>query len=261
MKISFNINYHTQWGESLYICGDLLQMGGGDPREALEMRLSAPDTWVIDIEFDCEPIDFNYFFIVKAPGKEWRFEWGKPHRFISGPGLEEVKIFDSWQDQPSDKPYYSSAFVDGILRRTHRDKPLKSLPGTLQLRINAPMVEPDEVLAITGEGDYLGNWIPMDAVVMNDAGYPEWTVNLPLAKFTKPFQYKFIIIKKETKEAVCWENMDNRICGLVNENPDAQKIQANYLKQLAQHVNPYTGRSYGGDNAIIAMEINNEPCH
>lgn len=224
MKISFNINYHTQWGESLYICGDLLQMGGGDPREALEMRLSAPDTWVIDIDFDCEPIDFNYFFIVKAPGKEWRFEWGKPHRFISGPGLEEVNIFDSWQDQPSDKPYYSSAFVDGILRRDHRDKPLKSLPGTLQLRINAPMIEPDEVLAITGEGDYLGNWIPMDAVVMNDSGYPEWTVNLPLSKFSKPFQYKFIIIKKETKEAVCWENMDNRICGLVNENPDAQIV-------------------------------------
>ncbi|MDE6692587.1 MAG: 4-alpha-glucanotransferase, partial [Muribaculaceae bacterium] len=86
------------------------------------------------------------------------------------------------------------------------------------------MVEPDEVLAITGEGDYLGNWIPMDAVVMNDSGYPEWTVNLPLSEFSKPFQYKFIIIKKETKEAVCWENMDNRICGLVNENPAAQIV-------------------------------------
>ncbi len=224
MKISFNINYHTQWGESLYICGDLLQMGGGDPNEALEMRLTSPDTWAIELEFDCEPIDFNYYFIVKAPGREWRFEWGKPHRFISGPGLKEVKIFDSWQDQPADKPYYSSAFVDGMLRRTHRDKPLLSLPGTLQLRIKAPMVEPDETMAITGEGDFLGNWLPMDAIVMNDASYPEWTVNLPLSKFSKPFQYKFIIIKKDTKEVVCWENMDNRICGLVNENPDSQVV-------------------------------------
>ncbi|MBD5357571.1 MAG: cellulase family glycosylhydrolase [Bacteroides sp.] len=47
----------------------------------------------------------------------------------------------------------------------------------------------------------------------------------------------------------------------IHDNPVAQKIQENYLKQLARHVNPYTGRSYAKDNAIIAMEINNEPCH
>lgn len=47
----------------------------------------------------------------------------------------------------------------------------------------------------------------------------------------------------------------------IHDDPQAQKIQENYLSQLARHVNPYTGRSYAGDNAIIAMEINNEPCH
>lgn len=47
----------------------------------------------------------------------------------------------------------------------------------------------------------------------------------------------------------------------VHENPAARKAQENYLRQLATHVNPYTGRSYAADRAIIAMEINNEPCH
>lgn len=47
----------------------------------------------------------------------------------------------------------------------------------------------------------------------------------------------------------------------IHDNPRALKIQENYLRQLASHVNPYTGRSYAKDNAIIAMEINNEPCH
>lgn len=47
----------------------------------------------------------------------------------------------------------------------------------------------------------------------------------------------------------------------IHEDKKAQEIQERYLTQLARHVNPYTGRSYAGDNAIIGMEINNEPCH
>ncbi len=47
----------------------------------------------------------------------------------------------------------------------------------------------------------------------------------------------------------------------IHDDPRAQEIQERYLDQLARHVNPYTGRSYADDNAIIAMEINNEPCH
>lgn len=47
----------------------------------------------------------------------------------------------------------------------------------------------------------------------------------------------------------------------VHDNLSAQKIQTNYLSQLVKHINPYTGKSYADDNAIIALEINNEPCH
>ena len=47
----------------------------------------------------------------------------------------------------------------------------------------------------------------------------------------------------------------------IHEDTVAQAIQENYLRQLVSHVNPYTGRSYADDKAIIALEINNEPCH
>lgn len=47
----------------------------------------------------------------------------------------------------------------------------------------------------------------------------------------------------------------------VHDNPAAQQAQENYLKALVRHVNPYNGKSYEADPSIIALEINNEPCH
>lgn len=44
-------------------------------------------------------------------------------------------------------------------------------------------------------------------------------------------------------------------------NPFAIKAQQNYLYQLLNHVNPYTGLAYKDDDAVIAFEISNEPHH
>jgi len=42
---------------------------------------------------------------------------------------------------------------------------------------------------------------------------------------------------------------------------EAIKAQETYLRQLLQHVNPYTQKTYGADKDVIALEINNEPHH
>ncbi|OMP78358.1 hypothetical protein BW716_15290 [[Flexibacter] sp. ATCC 35208] len=47
----------------------------------------------------------------------------------------------------------------------------------------------------------------------------------------------------------------------VHKNPKAIAAQETYIKQLLTHVNPYTGKAYKEDPAIVGFEINNEPCH
>ena len=213
MKISFNINYHTNWGESVYLCGTIPALGGGDAREAVEMNLISPDMWQFTLETENKPEDFDYYFVVKAEGRAWRFEWGENHHFRAGEGISEYLIFDNWHDMPTDKPFYSSAFLDGILRRDNRQPQLLSLPDTLNIRIEAPMIAPDECLAIAGEGDFLGNWDPRRALKMNDHNFPVWEINLPLNEFKVPFEYKFLILDKEG-ETVGWEAMNNRVYGV-----------------------------------------------
>ena len=47
----------------------------------------------------------------------------------------------------------------------------------------------------------------------------------------------------------------------IHSHPEARKAQQNYISQLVRHVNPYTGKAYMEDPAIVGFEINNEPCH
>ncbi len=47
----------------------------------------------------------------------------------------------------------------------------------------------------------------------------------------------------------------------VHEEPAAVAAQERYISQLVAHENPYNGKKYCEDEAIIAMEINNEPSH
>ncbi|MDE7402460.1 MAG: 4-alpha-glucanotransferase, partial [Muribaculaceae bacterium] len=222
-KITFNINYHTDWGESLYVCGSIPELGSGDSRQAVEMSLVSPDMWQFTLETERELPDFDYFFVVKAPERAWKFEWGENHKFRAGKGINDCLIFDNWHSMPADKPFYSSAFIDGMLRRDNRDEQLPSLPGTLNIRIEAPMIAADQYLAITGEGEYLGDWNPEKAFALNDHNFPVWEINLDLSKLKAPFEYKFLIKDKEGN-TVGWEAMSNRVYGITANSKDQQVV-------------------------------------
>jgi len=47
----------------------------------------------------------------------------------------------------------------------------------------------------------------------------------------------------------------------VHDNPAAIAAQERYIQALVKHTNPYTGLTLAADPSIIAIEINNEPCH
>ena len=223
MKITFSINYHTNWGESVYLCGTTALLGSGDDKKAVEMNLVSPDMWQFTLETEGNLEDFDYYFIVKAPERAWRFEWGEPHKFRAGKNIDNVLIFDNWHDMPADKPFYSSAFIDGMLHRSVREPQLPSEPGTLNIRIEAPMIAPDEFLAVTGEGEYLGNWDPKRALKLNDHNFPVWEINLPLNKLEVPFEYKFLIVNK-SGETIGWEAMNNRVFGVKVTDPSEQIV-------------------------------------
>lgn len=210
MIISFNVDYRTNWGEAIYLTADLPQFGHGDHSKAAKLELYGEQSWRIQIELPDDTPDFTYGYFVKHENGYEKQEWGHGHHFRRGEGVKSYEIFDRWQDQPWDKPFYSVVFTDCVCRREGRALPPKVESASMLLSCDAPMVAPDEVLAVSGSCDALGNWDPEKAVVMSDAFFPTWSCSLPLDKFTEDIEYKFLILKKNGGRVVCWEGADNR---------------------------------------------------
>lgn len=210
MKLTFNIDYRTNWGEAVYITSPLGEMGAGDYDKAVKMRLIGDGTWQAVVEVPDNTPDFVYRYFIRHENGYVKNEWGHGHRFHRGRSSKAYEIFDRWQDQPWDKPFYSTVFTECVNGRKERDEQLSVKNGVLNLSVAAPMVAPGQVLAICGECEALGEWDPAKAVRMNDANFPEWSVNLEFKNLPEVFDYKFLILDKATGEVVAWEGCDNR---------------------------------------------------
>ncbi|MDE6333170.1 MAG: 4-alpha-glucanotransferase [Muribaculaceae bacterium] len=213
MKLTFNINYRTDWGESLYISGNCAPLGAGVYDDAVKMELHGTEHWTASVEVPDDIAAFEYHYEVRSDNAETKFEWGKPHRFNRGRTARIYCVYDSWQNQPHDKPYYSAAFTDCICKRASRIKEAAPRQGYLTIQVFAPMISPDCHLAIVGSSDSLGKWNPDNAIAMSDAEYPLWGATIPIKEITPDTEYKFIILDNDNK-VVSWEGDNNRRIGI-----------------------------------------------
>ncbi len=239
MKLTFNVNYRTEWGESLFLTGSADALGNDDLAKAIPMELHGAETWTAQVEIPDSVQTFTYGYIVRHDNGYVKREWGKPRRFDHSDHVHRVAVTDRWQDQPWDKPYYSSAFVDCICNRPERAQRVIPTSGMLTLSVDAPMVRPDEVVAVSGEAHAMGAWNPEKALVMSDADYPTWRVNIPTSALTPGTDYKFLILKKATGEVVAWEGRDNRHIDINPTTPDESIIDAG--QRLVNPLTPWRG--------------------
>ena len=250
MKITFNIDYRTNWGESLYIVGNIDGLGGSLSGEALVMNY---DGWAWSVTIDVKgPVkDFEYRYFVRSDQGYVRKEWGKPHIFRAGSNIRSYVVYDRWQDQPMDKSFYSSMFTESVFRRECGSMS-RTEAGFLNLRAFAPTVHPDEVLAVVGECAALGNWNPDSAVEMGDSCFPEWSVALPLRELEFPLCFKFIKKNRKTGNVV-WENTDNRILDI-----EVPKAKTTALVVSGLRFNDPSALWKGAGTAIPVFSIRTE---
>ena len=209
MKLTFYIDYRTNWGEALYISGNVEPLGNDDYTKAVSLKLEGTEHWSLSLELPDDIADFEYHYEVRHENGGCKREWGPAHRFLRGRSARNYTVYDRWQDQPWDKPYYASAFTDCICKRAEQGKTVLPRQGYVTFAVAAPMLQPDWKLAICGASQSLGNWDPAKAVAMSDAEFPIWKATVDGKDLDPDTEYKFLILD-HNGEVVAWEGGNNR---------------------------------------------------
>ena len=201
--LNFHIEYFTNWGQQIYICGSVPELGSMDECKALLLRNISDKNWEIPVSV--QSAEISYFFLLKEGDRVVRKEWGSPKSLQLEDG-KSYEIFEQWKDEPYRSFLYSSLFTESLFYHLE-DKITPK--GDILIKIRCPYVERRQSLVLGGEDD-LGNWDVKKTLSMHHVGNYEWQVCLDSSKYSFPLQFKCAIID-EKGGLVHWEDFGNRI--------------------------------------------------
>lgn len=221
MKATLSINYHTRWGQRLFI-----DMAG----ERIPMEYCGGDgLWIATIDIPCADNTTYSYVVVHDNGSEIH-EWGQPRVLAVDSSISHIAIYDYWRDKPANAHLYSSAFKNAIFGRGMKRNVAITSSGFLRIGVNAPFLRPGQTIAICGSCRALGCWEPAKAVRLSPSTFPEWTALIPMSAIDANFEYKFIILDTATSKVISWEEGENRRFNTpVSTGVDAVAISGLYM--------------------------------
>ena len=212
MRIGFNLEYHTTFGEEL-----VLNILSGEKTEQHKMGTLDGLHWMCELSKAVKTnTHIDYYYSVVRGDQTQRTEWlVMPHRleFAATKGARYT-VYDHWLDIPEDSYMYSSAFTDCVAARQRSMSPESSYAKTIRLKVRAPQLRNNERLAIIGACEALGNWEALRAVEMSEHENNEWVVSLDADTLPQSFEFKFVSLDEVDDVTPLWENGANRIITL-----------------------------------------------
>ena len=208
MRIGFNLEYQTTFGEELML--NILAEG---KTEQHKMGTLDGLHWMCELNKTVKADKcIDYFYSVVRGEEQTRTEWlTEPHRLelVAAKGARYT-VYDHWIDIPEDAFLYSSAFTECVAAREKRPSEETHFDKTVRLKVRAPQLRNFERLAVLGDCGILGNWEAKRAVDMTEHASNEWVVSLDADNLPKIFEFKFVGLDEAVDVTPLWETGANR---------------------------------------------------
>ena len=218
MKLQFNIEYRTTFGEELVLNLMSNDAEGAKPLSSHRMMTHDGEHWTLELrgKYAVGSV-LDYYYSVDSNGTESRHEWlVNPHRLeLVSEHARHYTVYDHWIDIPEDAYLYSSAFTDCIARHTPAKSPMKPYTATVRLKVRAPQLRAGERLALIGRTKALGNWEILKALPMTEHSHNEWVAVIDGTQLEGPdMEFKFVVLDDEVDVTPLWEDGPNRTVSL-----------------------------------------------
>jgi 4-alpha-glucanotransferase len=215
MNLQFYLRYHTEFGQSLWISGNLEELGNGDPERALPMEYLDSEYWTCSLEIKRKSLGkgFRYFYFLKNKDGEITRDWGNDRRFdISLKDLNELALVDTWNFAGEyENVFYTAPFEKVLLPPARgKKKAGRHKHFTHVFRVKAPLLEKNQSVCLLGNGDGLNDWDEANPIQLYKKGH-WWTTRLDLSGNSFPVAYKYGIYDHKEEKLVSFESGNNRM--------------------------------------------------
>lgn len=221
MKVQFNIEYRTSFGEELQINIYVHKAGEDDLENQLVNMLTEDGVmWHYDSSYSSESVHYiDYTYRVLKNGRTVRTEWSVvPHRLeFENKSASDYILKDKWIDNPADSYLYSSAYTDCVVSERINLCESVNYNKTLCIKVRATQLRKGDYLAIVGDDKSLGEWNVNHSIRMTEHNYNEWIVFLDTEVFLRPIiEFKFVVLNQNDGINPIWEDGFNHVLDLLD---------------------------------------------
>ena len=213
MKVQFEYNYPTKWGQNIYILGSVEEMGQWNEKNAVPLKYISENRWIVDINIKQDNILIKYKYLIKDTENniQW-IEFDNEREIFLSKKINETLVKDkSFQYNNKQQLWLKSAFSKVLFGRDTSKEKIKQNKNSITFNITALNIKENDIIGIVGAGDLLGNWGKDNVLYLTYSKLSKWQLSINTNKLPDILEYKYIIIDKNTDEIKIWETGDNRI--------------------------------------------------
>ncbi|HWJ90597.1 MAG TPA: 4-alpha-glucanotransferase [Flavisolibacter sp.] len=212
MKIDFYLRFHTQFGQTLAVVGDIPALGANEANKALPLDFLSDEYWHTSLEVDPEGLDcvhYRYIFTDASGERKKEAEKNRVIDLRSGSG--DVVVIDTWNDESQhENAFYTAPFTEVFFRDAKKLKFKKTDTSTHQFKVKAPLLNTHEALCIIGSSERLNNWRKEHPLLLQKKG-GWWTIMIDLPPEDFAISYKYGVYNTKNEEFIRFEEGDNRV--------------------------------------------------